>query len=195
MIAYIFGEVAELNPTSIIIDINGLGYLAQISLHSYEKLQGNKKVKLYIHEVIREDEHTIYGFSEQTERELFRQLISVQGIGPNIARVMLSTILPQFLADAILTGNLNLLKGVKGIGPKTAQRLITELQDKMGKATTQGQLASIQSKTGIIDEAITAMIGLGVSKIIADKAVQKAVSELPISHNLEELLKLALKYI
>lgn len=196
MIEYIRGAFTDLKPTYIIVEAGGVGYVLQISLHSYGKLLGNESGKVYAHQVIREDEHLLYGFSAPEERDIFRALISVNGVGPAIARMMLNSHSPEAIRDAIVSGNLPLLKSVKGIGPKSAQRLIVELQDKLGKLTPETAAAAAMVKTAVLEEAIAAMTLLGIQRAQAEKALTRVSSEHtgePLT--IEELLKRALKIV
>ena len=173
MIEYIKGEIAELSPASAIIDCNGLGYAANISLNTYAAIQGKKECKLYIYEAIREDAYVLYGFIDKQERELFLLLISVSGIGGNTARMILSALSPSELINAISTGNANLLKTVKGIGLKTAQRVIA--------ANAQVQ-----------EEAIAALTMLGFAQAPSQKVVMAILKE-DAGAPVEQVIKLALK--
>ena len=193
MLEYIHGKIAETGPAHIVVDINGMGYLINISLHSYSQLEGKTEAKLYIHEHIREDAYTLYGFADMAERELFRHLISVSGIGANTARMMLSSMSPEEIRGYILTGNVNQLKGIKGIGVKTAQRILVELKDKLGKEPVDQKLFAPQDNT-ISDEALSALVMLGFTKNSAQKAIDKIMSQSPDS-KVEQVIKQALKML
>ncbi len=193
MLEYIHGKIAETGPAHIVVDINGMGYLINISLHSYSQLEGKTEAKLYIHEHIREDAYTLYGFADMAERELFRHLISVSGIGANTARMMLSSMSPEEIRGYILTGNVNQLKGIKGIGVKTAQRILVELKDKLGKEPVDQKLFAPQDNT-ISDEALSALVMLGFAKNSAQKAIDKIMSQSPDS-KVEQVIKQALKML
>ncbi|TAJ14826.1 Holliday junction branch migration protein RuvA [Marinilabiliaceae bacterium JC017] len=193
MYEYIKGEIAETGPTHVVIDINGVGYLVNISLHSYAQLEGQKEARLYIHEHIREDAFILYGFFEPSERDLFRHLISVSGIGANTARMMLSSLSPGELQTAILTENVTQLKGIKGIGAKTAQRIIVDLKDKLGKEPVDQKIFAPQDNT-IRDEALSALVMLGFAKHNSQKAIDKIFKENPAA-KVEEVIKKALKML
>lgn len=195
MIEYIKGEIVDLSPAAVVIDNGGMGYSINISLITYSNLTGKKKCKLYIYEAIRDDAFILYGFLTKEERELFLQLISVSGIGAGTARIILSSLSPVELRDAILTENVALIKSVKGIGLKTAQRIIVDLKDKIGKSVVDSSLSSVISvdkseKT----EAVSALVMLGFQQNAALKVVEKIVREQP-SLTLEQIIKLALKML
>ena len=198
MIEYIKGEIAELSPASAIIDCNGLGYAAKISLNTYAAIQGKKSCKLYIYEAIREDAYVLYGFADKQERELFLLLISVSGIGGNTARMILSALSPSELINVISTENANLLKTVKGIGLKTAQRVIVDLKDKIktsGEAAgTTGitGLASTAANVQVQEEAVAALTMLGFAQAPSQKVVMAILKE-DAGAPVEQVIKLALK--
>ena len=160
MIDYITGRIAELTPAYIIIDNGGIGWFANISLTTYSRLEGKTECKLLVHEVIREDSHQLYGFSDREEREMFRLLITVSGVGAATARMMLSSLTHHELEKAILGADVNILKGVKGIGLKTAQRIIVDLKDKVGKPTGTGEIFVFTDNTKR-EEALSALVMLG----------------------------------
>ena len=193
MIDYIKGTLVELNPTEAIIECNGIGYSALISLQTYEGLNGNKDVKIYIHHYLREDEELYYGFATKDERDLFRLLIGVSGIGASTARMMLSSLSSDEIRNAILAEDINKIKSIKGIGLKSAQRLILELKDKIvkGGGSSSTQLFSSASNAAA-EEATTALILLGFTKANVNKAVSAVLKEAP-GASLEEIIKLALK--
>lgn len=184
MFEYLKGKLAELNPTYAVIDIGGAGYFVNISLHSYTKLQAltDHNCTIFIHQIVREDAHILFGFSEKNERNLFRHLISVSGIGANTARTMLSSINPKEIQQAILGGDVNTLKSVKGIGLKTAQRIILDLKDKLGKIDESTEIFISKDNT-IKEEALSALIALGFPK----KTVEKAVSRILTKQQKEEI--------
>ena len=196
MIEYIRGELAETTPALAVIDCNGVGYGVHISLNTYSAIQGKKSVKLYIHEAIREDAHVLFGFSTKQERELFLLLISVSGIGGNTARMSLSALSPAELCNVISSGNDKLLKSVKGIGLKTAQRIIVDLKDKIaatGVETVSGSMATLTpANNEVYDEAIAALTMLGFAQAPSQKVVTAILKEEPDS-TVEKVIKLALK--
>ena len=199
MIEYVKGELAELQPTLAVVDCGGVGYGLCISLNTYSALQGKKEAKLFVHEAIREDAYTLYGFASAEERRLFQQLISVSGVGGNTARMILSELSPKELCNVIATANDKLLKTVKGIGLKTAQRIIVELKDKIdleGMSTTdspQGAVASAANKK-VAEEAISALTMLGFAANASAKTVHALLKENP-ALTVEEVVKHALKHL
>ena len=192
MIEYIKGTLAELNPTEAIVENNGIGYSTLISLQTYEEIHGKSEVKLYIHHYLREDEELYYGFATKDERHLFRLLISVSGIGVATARMMLSSMSSDEITNAIQTENINKIKSIKGIGLKSAQRLIIELKDKVGKISGETPtLPGLASNTAM-EEATTALVMLGFAKPNVNKVLSAIVKEKP-DMSLEEMIKIALK--
>lgn len=198
MIEYLQGGLAELSPATAVIDCNGVGYLANISLNTYASIQGKKTCKLYIYEAIREDAYVLYGFADKQERELFLQLITVSGIGGNTARMILSALSPAELVQAVSTENATLLKSVKGIGLKTAQRIIVDLRDKIrnGSAAAGGELLPLQpaAQTQVQEEAIAALTMLGFAAAPSQKAVLAILKKEPDA-GVEHVIKLALKML
>ncbi|HIZ32176.1 MAG TPA: Holliday junction branch migration protein RuvA [Candidatus Bacteroides merdigallinarum] len=198
MIEYIQGEIAELTPATAIIDCHGVGYAASISLNTYSAIQGKKACKLYIYEAIREDAHVLFGFADRQERELFLLLISVSGIGGNTARMILSALSPNELINVISNENANLLKSVKGIGLKTAQRIIVDLKDKIktGAVATAaagaGGVSSLPANNEVMDEAVAALTMLGFAQAPSQKVVIGILKEEP-NAPVEQVIKLALK--
>ena len=196
MIEYIKGEIAEITPALAVIDCNGIGYAINISLNTYSAIQGKPNIKLYIHEAIREDAHVLYGFSTKQERELFLLLISVSGIGGNTARMILSALSPAELCNVISSGNDKLLKSVKGIGLKTAQRIIVDLKDKIastGMETVSGSISALSpAHSEIHDEAVAALTMLGFAQSPSQKVVAAILKE-DSNLNVENVIKLALK--
>ncbi|MBX2959634.1 MAG: Holliday junction branch migration protein RuvA [Flavobacteriales bacterium] len=191
MIAQIKGRLIEKTPTYVVVDCNGVGYQLNISLNTFSKIGNEESCLLFTHFVIREDAHLLYGFKEKSERELFRQLISVSGVGSSTAIMILSSLSPDETKAAIISGNVNTLKGVKGIGLKTAERIIIDLRDKVGK--NEGtELFSISSNNTIKEEALSALVMLGFSKMPAEKALTKIMTESP-NLTVEELIKRTLK--
>lgn len=193
MYDYISGSVAELNPTYVVVDNQGIGYFCKITVNTYAALNGQKDAKLYIKEIIREDVHDLYGFLRTEERELFNLLISVSGVGANTARVILSSLSEKELQVAIASGDVNTLKGVKGIGLKTAQRIIVELKDKI-TTVTEGEQAEFfaPQDNNVQDEALSALTMLGFNKTQVQKVLKKLLSA-PNSYTVESLIKDALK--
>ena len=196
MIEYLKGEIAELTPAMAVIDCNGVGYGVNISLNTYSAIQSLKSIKLYIYEGIREDAYVLYGFATKQERELFLLLITVSGIGGNTARMILSALSPVELCNVISSGNDKLLKTVKGIGLKTAQRIIVDLKDKIAVTETEvalgssTQLSSAHSE--VHEEAVAALTMLGFPQAPSHKVVTAILKEEP-ELTVEKVIKLALK--
>ena len=197
MIEYLRGEIAELTPATAIIDCCGVGYETSITLNTYSALQGKKETKLYVYEVIREDAHQLFGFSNRQERELFLLLISVSGIGGNTARTILSAFTISELCEAIATGNETAIKSVKGIGLKTAQRIIIDLKDKtmgIGGDFAGSMAATATINNDVIDGAVSALVMLGFPTAATNKVVQAIVKSEPQA-TIEQVIKLALKQL
>lgn len=194
MYDYIKGTLEESTPTEAVIENNGIGYSLQISLQTYTAIQGCKDIRLYIYHHLREDTELFFGFYSKEERSLFLLLIGVNGIGPNTARMMLSSLSCQELTNAILTGDVNKIKGVKGIGLKTAQRVIIDLKERVGKGDAKSalSLAEFGAASQIKEEALAALVMLGFSKAASEKAIDSILKEKPGS-TIEELIKHSLK--
>lgn len=190
MIEYLNGEIGELEPTMATIECGGVGYGVNITLLDFAKLQQLKRVRLYIHESIREDAHDLYGFLTKTARELFRQLIGVSGVGPNTGRLILSSLTEDQLVDAIANGKIASLKGVKGIGAKTAQRIIVDLKDKI-KATDISFTSSTPAASEAFEDASAALAMLGFNPQASRTALKKLFSDDP-TLSTEKAIKLAL---
>lgn len=180
------------SPAFVVIDINGLAYHINISLNTYEKIQHLEESKLMIHYAIKEDSHSLYGFFEESERLLFRNLLSVSGIGTSTAMVILSSLKTSELISAIISGNISLLRSIKGVGPKTAQRIVIELQDTLRKKG-DGIVLSRQLPDITFDEATSALTMLGFKKSEAEKVIMKVIKENPDITAVEEIIKLSLK--
>ncbi len=193
MIEYIKGQIVELSPAELILENQGIGYSILISLQTYEALEGRKEATVYIHHYLREEEELYFGFASKDERELFRLLISVSGIGVTSARMMLSTLTAEEIRSAILSEDVNRIKSVKGIGLKSAQRVILELKDKIvkGEGSDSGVIFKEQSNA-LVDEATTALVMLGFSKANIGKVMPAILKENP-NAKVEELIKAALK--
>ncbi|MPL90192.1 Holliday junction ATP-dependent DNA helicase RuvA [bioreactor metagenome] len=194
MYDFIKGEVVEIGPTEVVIDTLNFGFKLQISLQTYSRLQAGSKAKLYIHHHLREDIELMYGFYDKEERSIFQHLIEVSGIGPNTARMMLSSMTSDEIRNAIITGDINRLKSIKGIGLKTAQRLLIDLKDKIAKGTgapvITGGITSFSDSRR--EEAVSALILLGFGKANVEKVVDGILRGDPVIA-LEELIKLSLK--
>jgi holliday junction DNA helicase RuvA len=193
MYEYISGKIVESSPAHVILENNGLGYFINISLNTYTAIKELQETTLVIHENIREDAYTLYGFFDRRERDMFQLLISVSGIGANTARMMLSSLPPEELRVAILTENSNQLKGIKGIGLKTAQRVIVDLKDKLGKEQVDEKLFAGADNT-IRDEALSALVMLGFARAASQKAIDKILSAQPDAR-VEQVIKQALKML
>jgi len=176
MLEYIKGNIQEITPAYTVIENNKIGYFVNISLHTYSQISEMKEVSLIVHEIIREDAYLLYGFAERNERELFRQLLSVSGVGANTACMMLSSLSPSELTNAIINGEVNTLKSVKGIGAKSAQRIIVDLKDKLSKEETMGEIISTRDNT-IKDEAFSTLVTLGFNKRKVEQVLDKLLAK------------------
>ena len=193
MFEYIKGDINELSPTAVILENHGMGYYINITLNTYSQLSGHKSAQLFLHQVIRDDAHLLFGFKELKERVVFRLLISVSGVGANTARVMLSSLTAEEIKKAIFSNNSKTLQDVKGIGAKTAQRIIIELKDKIGKEDEMGEIVLPQNNT-IRDEALSALVMLGFAKNAVIKVLDKVIRA-NVPSSVEELIKHALKQL
>ncbi len=193
MFEFIEGNVVERTPAHIVVQDGGLGYFINISLFSYSSAPAEGKIKLYIHQLIREDANTLFGFMSLAEREIFRQLISVSGIGANTARMMLSSLSPDEIALAIQEGNVSALQGIKGIGGKTAQRVIIDLKDKIARSENLDELFLSERNT-IKDESLSALVALGFAKKQVEKVVGNLLRQQP-DLAVENVVKQALKLL
>ncbi len=191
MITHIRGKLVEKNPTDVVIDCNGVGYLLNISLHTFSQIPNEEHLKLYTHLQVKEDAHSLYGFASKGERDVFRLLISVSGIGTNTARTMLSSLTPKQIKEGIATEDVALIQSIKGIGLKTAQRVIIDLKDKIIKIYDIDEVSVNKSNTNK-DEALSALEVLGFAKKQAERVVDKIVATEPEA-TVETIIKQALK--
>lgn len=191
MIEYIKGKIVRITPTFLVIETGGVGYFVNISVASFSKLEHQNEYTVLIHEVIREDTHQLFGFADNEEREIFRMLISVSGVGAGTARVMLSSLSPVEIEAAIAVSDVNVLKSVKGIGLKTAQRIIVDLKDKIGKTAASGEIFTVSDNT-LKEEALSALVTLGFAKRAVLKVLDKLVREEKIL-TVEDMIRKALK--
>ncbi|MEI7981898.1 MAG: Holliday junction branch migration protein RuvA [Bacteroidota bacterium] len=194
MYEYIKGILVERTPGYAVVEANGIGYLLNISIHTYSQLREDEHCTLYTHLVVREDDMLLYGFADTGERELFRQLISVSGVGVNTARIILSSLSPQEVYAAIATGDAPLLQRVKGIGGKTAQRIIIDLKDKVSREFIPHEKSGFMHNTKK-EEALSGLIILGFPKMLADKALSKIIGSEGTGLTVEQLIKQALKVL
>ncbi|MBL7708889.1 MAG: Holliday junction branch migration protein RuvA [Chitinophagaceae bacterium] len=193
MIAYLKGDFVHKSPAVVHVEVQGVGYEVQISLNTYSKIQGLEKGILHTSLLIREDAHILYGFFDMAEKEMFQQLIAVSGIGASTARVMLSYMKPDELARAIVLGDTKTLEGIKGIGKKTAERMVVELRDKLAKQPVESNISPMKNNT-LHTDALNALTALGISRQAAELAVQKTLTADP-HLSVEELIKKALRTI
>ena len=191
MITQLKGRMVEKSPTELVIDCNGVGYLVNISLNTFSKLSDSENISLFTHLQVKEDSHTLFGFFEKTERNLFRQLISVSGIGASTARTMLSSLSPNEIQSAIISGNVSTIQSVKGIGLKTAQRVIIDLKDKVSLISENDQFIGNIDNTNQ-DEALSALEVLGYSRKQTSRVIEMLLNDSP-ELTVEELIKGALK--
>jgi Holliday junction DNA helicase RuvA len=182
-------------PTFVVLEAGGVGYQVFISLHTYSQLPDTPTIFLLTHQFIKEDSHTLYGFSEEKERTLFRLLISVSGVGPTTAQVLLSSISPDEIRSAILNEQDEIFRKAKGIGPKTAKRIILDLKDKMVKDSGEGVFSNNPSYNTIRDEALSALVALGFNRGLVQKAIQQILQDSAPTENVEDLIKKALKLL
>lgn len=194
MYAYVEGAFTYKSPAQVYVDVNGIGYEVNISLNTYGAIQQLEKGKLYTYFQVKEDGHTLFGFFDKAEKEMFILLISVSGVGASTARIMLSHMKPEEVQRAIAQGNVKLLESIKGIGKKTAERLVLELKDKVIKVSAESILPVIASNR-LQQDALNALVALGISKPMAESSIQKINLAQPNITNLEELIKKALKAI
>lgn len=194
MYAYLQGKFTLKNPAQVYVDVNGVGYEVNISLNTYSHIQSLNEGKLFTFLQVKEDGHVLFGFFEKEEKELFLQLISVSGVGAATARMMLSHQKPEEISKAILLGNVKLLESIKGIGKKTAERLVLELRDKVGKGSIGGESMPVWGNS-LQQDALNALVALGISKPLAETSIQKTIKADPAINLLEELIKKALKTI
>jgi holliday junction DNA helicase RuvA len=193
MYAFIKGKLVEKKPTSVVVEANGIGYQIHISLNTYAAIGLNEQVKLYLHLVVRDDAHVLYGFEQESERALFLLLITVSGVGANTARLILSSLTTSEAIDAIALGKTHILEGVKGIGGKTAQRIVVDLKDKVGKGEITNEKVASSYNT-LKSEALSGLLILGFNKNNADKALDKLL-ETHQEPSVEFLIKEALKVL
>lgn len=194
MIASLTGNFLVKTPSYVHINVHGVGYEVQISLNTYSKIQDSKEGTLFTHLQIKEDSHTLFGFSELTEKELFIQLVSVNGVGASTARIMLSSMQPAELRSAIASGNTGALEKIKGIGRKSAERIVLELREKMVKAGVESTSSGFKYNT-LDNDALNALMALGIQKNVAENALKKAKNTSPEDNNLESLIKKSLQLI
>jgi len=187
MITHIYGKLIEKTPTYVVVDVNGVGYLIKISLQTFSAIEG-ELCKLYTHLSVKEDSHTLFGFFEESERELFRKLISVSGVGPSTAQVILSTYSADEIIHHITTADVNAIQSVKGIGAKSAQRIIIDLKDKVAKGMPTSELLFDKTGNTIKEEALSALLALGFSKKAAEGKIDKVLRENPAIASVEDLV-------
>jgi Holliday junction DNA helicase RuvA len=194
VIAFIDGKLVQKTPTYVVIDCGGVGYSINISLHTYEKIGNDERLRLFTQLIVKEDSHTLYGFADEEERILFNQLISVSGVGTNTARLMLSSLKPLDIRQAITTDNWALIKTVKGIGEKTAQKVVIDLKNKIKGDDLAGGISLLGNRNVLVEEALAALVMLGFSKNEAEKGLQKVRQQNP-QYTVEELVKNTLKIL
>ncbi len=195
MISYIKGAITFKSPTYILVETGGVGYHVNVSLHTYSQIEKLESVKILTYLQVKEDSHTLYGFAEDVERSLFVMLLSVSGIGANTARVILSSMVPEEIKAAIVGEDVNAFKKVKGVGPKTAKRLILDLKDKILKDSGEVQFTAATGGNTFRNEALQALVALGFNKILIQKTLNKVLKEQPNVGTVEELIKLSLKQL
>ena len=194
MYAFIEGKISTINPASVVIDCNGIGYDISISVNTYSQIKDQENCRLLTHLAVREDAMVLFGFAHDKERVLFRQLISVSGVGAGTARLILSSLSPDEVTEAIVSSNVGLLQRVKGIGGKTAQRIIIDLKDKLGKDHSFSEILGSAHNTKK-EEALSALSMLGFNKALAEKTIDKIMKEESASISVEQLIKSALKIL
>jgi Holliday junction DNA helicase RuvA len=195
MIAYLIGHLTHKSPSMVHMEVGGVGYEVQISLNTFGQVQKMDKGKLFIYQHFKEDGQTLYGFHDTAEKTMFIQLISINGVGAGTARMMLSSLRPTEIAQAVLRGESRTLENVKGIGKKTAERIILELRDKLGKGDTGVSNSSTFIHNTLEQDALNALVALGIARPAAEQAVKKAFHSDPEQQNLETIIKKALQSI
>ncbi len=193
MIAYLKGDFVKKTPSMVYVDVNGVGYEVQISLNTYTRIQDQEKGILHTILIVREDAHLLYGFFELAEKEMFQLLTSVSGVGASTARVMLSYMKPEELSNAIIRADIRTLEGIKGIGKKTAERIVVELKDKLAKHPLDTNIPTLKSNT-LHQDALNALTALGINRSAAEQAVKKVLASEP-GQPVEELIKKALRIL
>lgn len=193
MIAFLKGNFVKKSPATVHVDVNGVGYEAHITLNTYSEIQSLESGQLFTHLLIREDAHILYGFANLEEKDMFLQLLSVSGVGASTARVMLSYMKPVELSRAIIQGNAKLLEGIKGIGKKTAERIVVELKDKLSRQPIGTNISTLQGNS-LHTDALDALIALGINRQTADAAIQKVVDQDP-GLSVETVIKKALQHL
>ncbi len=195
MYAYVEGSLVQKEPAFVVVDVGGIGYELKITLATYSAIKELSRVKLFTHSHIKEDSHTLYGFFELQEKQLFRALISISGVGPATGIMILSSLSPEEFQHAILTDNVSIIQGVKGVGAKTAQRIILELKDKLKKVELAGKIVQNYpiSHNSIQNEALSALVTLGINKKVAEKAIVDNLRNAEKDITVEELIKRVLK--
>jgi holliday junction DNA helicase RuvA len=194
MFAFLKGEFVYKQPAMVAVDVNGVGYEVQISLNTYSRIQGLERGVLFTHLHIQEDKHTLYGFFDPTEKEMFLQLLSVGGVGAATARMMLSSLKPDEIVRAISQGNARVLESIKGIGKKSAERIILELRDKVGKISSGSNISPLINNS-LEQDALNALISLGIARNTGEQAVKKVITAQPDLDQVEEIIKKALKLL
>ncbi len=194
MYEYISGYIDRLTPTYVVIDVAGIAYSIKISLHTYSQIDGLKEVKLFVHHLVREDAQLLYGFFDEAERQLFRLLISVNGVGANTAQMMLSSLTASEIENAILSSDVGTLQSIKGIGAKSAQRIILDLKDKIGKSKDHDFKLLLEMDNSVYQESESALLSLGFNKKQIDKVLKKIQKTEP-DLTVEEMIKSALKQL
>ncbi len=193
MFDYLLGKITELTPTNVVLEINNIGYMLNISVNTYSALKIENIEKIFVHQIIRDDAHLLYGFKNKKERDVFRLLISVSGIGANTSRMILSSLTPDEVAQAITKENIHLLQSIKGIGAKTAQRMVVDLKDKMAKVHISDEIIYSEYNT-TTEEALSALVMLGFQKTLVEKTLLQITRESK-GLTVEELIKKALKVL
>lgn len=194
MIAYVQGKFVQKTPAQVVVDVNGVGYELHISLNTYSKIEGLEQGLLYTYFQVKEDSQTLFGFSDLQEKEIFVQLISVSGVGAATARMMLSSLKPEELVRAIVQGNTKQLEAIKGIGRKSAERIILELREKMAKVTPISNISPLIDNT-LEQDALNALIALGIGRSAGEQALQRVLKAEPELNRVEDIIKKALKSI
>lgn len=192
MIAFVKGNFVRKTPALVLVDVNGVGYELQISLHTYSSIQNDDKGQLFTYFYVREDAQILYGFFEEAEKNLFIQLISVSGIGAATARMMLSSMKPGEIIRAILEGNVKQLESIKGIGKKSAERIILELKDRLAKTPFDSNISTLKNNS-LQHDALNALIALGIARPAGEQAIQRVLKADPTLDKIEDVIKKALK--